>query len=377
MKINIIRIAKEALQGKELIIEEVSEDKVKIWYKSHHVTNLKPFVFSKFIELDQEFVEGIGLYFGDGKLSTKYIRHTDYSTIDEDIGKFILDFFRKRLGINLGHVTLQLSYSNQATEEIKEKWSKILNVPKDKFKIRKNGDNRKDCLHIHINNVVFGRIFRKILEECLTPIKDVPELRRAFLCGHFAADGGVETRKNKKSIQINYLNFAYHKTNEIWLRDFIIGCLKAEGIDCIKIKESKNKQTACIRVGLWKNFVTCWKINLFERCMRKKELFLHIIRTANFYLKLNRRFQKKLFTINMTQREMTKVINCKSEGETCETIHGKHLLRVEQINNLLKFNGFNWNDVINNSDAMRFGQVGYTPINFEFINFVLKEKGLV
>lgn len=376
MKLNIEKIAEEVFQDKELIIENLKDDKVKIWYKAPHVTNLKPFIFPRFIKLDEEFVEGVGLYFGDGKLSTKYIRHTDYSTIDEDIGKFILDFFRK-LGIRVEHLTLQLSYSNQVIEEIKYKWSKILSVQKNKSKIRKHSNSRKDCLHIHINNIVFGKIFRKILEECLNQTKNVSKLRKAFLRGHFAADGGIETRKNKKSIQINYLTFAYHKTNEVWLRDFIIEYLKAEGIDCIKIKESKNTQTACIRVGLWKNFVVCSEISLFERCIRKKELFLNIVRNSNFYLKLNEKFHKKLFALNISQKEIAKIINCKSDGETCDIIHGKHLLRVEQINNILKFNGFNWNDVISNLDGMRFGQVGYIPINFDFVNFILKEKKLV
>jgi hypothetical protein len=376
MKIDLINVAKEVFKDKELIIENLPNNKVKIRYKAPHVTNLKPFVFPEFIELDEEFVEAIGLYVGDGKLSPNYTRHIDFSTTDEDIGKFVLEFFI-RLGVKSENMTLQLSYSDGDLEKIKEKWSKILDTPKDKFKTRKHGNNRKDCLHIHINNVIFGKIFRKILYKSLEIIKNHSELRKAFLRGHFAADGGIETRKNRKSIQVSYVTFAYHKSNEVWLRDFIVDCLKREGINCIKIKETKNKQTACIRVGRWENFIIFWKMRLFDRCLRKKELFFNTIRNSNFYLVLNKEFQEELFQLSITQKEIAKIICCNSEGDTCDIIHGKHSLRIEQINNLLKFNGFNWKDVIYNSTSMRFGNVGYVPVDTDFINFILVVRNLV
>ncbi len=62
MQFDVSEMAREVFKDKELIIEELSDDRVQIHYKAHNVTNLKPIILPKFIELDEEFAEGIGLY---------------------------------------------------------------------------------------------------------------------------------------------------------------------------------------------------------------------------------------------------------------------------------------------------------------------------
>ncbi len=133
-----------------------------------------------------------------------------------------------------------------------------------------------------------------------------------------------------------------------------------------------------LRVTLWRDFVKLWKIRLFDRCLRKKSLFLDVIKSFNFYFELNQDFRKFLFpSLKMTQKNISKLINCSSEGETCDIIHGKHLLRIEQIKNILNLTGMNWSQIVNNSLCCRIGNIGYIPLDSDFVSFVLKEKGLV
>jgi hypothetical protein len=379
MKLKLNLIAKKAFKNKELVIENLTEKKIKIWYKASHATTLKPFILTKEIEINQKLAEGIGLYCGDGNLNSKSLRHITFTSTDHDIGKFMFNFFTKTFGISFKDITLLIyCFYNQNSEVVKNKWSKIIEVPKNKFKILVQHKKKKDYLEIRINSIIFGKIFRELAYFLFPLILRNSSLRQAFLRGYFAADGSIERRKNKNYFQISHINFAYHKSKETWLRDFIVKCLRAEGIKDIKLKLSKNKQTASIRVCKWKNFILCWKMKLFERCERKKKIFMRIVKKMPIYLKLKRKFREKFFnSLNIKQKDIKQIINCHSDGEISEILSGKHLLLLERIRRLLKFNNLSWRDVIDNSKTMRIGQVGYVDVSPEFLYFALRIKKLI
>lgn len=377
VKIDVAELAKEVFRDKELSIEELPEDNVKIWYKAPFVTNLKPIILPKNIELDDVFIEAVGLYIADGKTTLNDTRHIEFASIDTDIAKCMLDFFIHRLNVDTKDIYIRIRHSNGNEELLRDKWSKALSVPKSSIAVKIYGKNKTDCCHIQISSRLLRTILGKLLQISLCQILNSEGLIKAFLKGHFAADGGIETRLNKHNLQINHIIFAYHKSKEVWLRDFILVCLEKLGITKVSIKNVKNKETACIRVTLWEYIVKFWEIGLFDLCERKKDIFLKAMDKSSFYLKLSREFHDKLFSLNKTQREVAKIINCKSEGETCDTIHGRHLLKLEQINNLLKFTNFTWEDILENATSLRVGQRGYLHPNRCFINFVLSKRNLV
>jgi hypothetical protein len=100
MKLKLNSIAKKAFKNKELVIENLTEKKIKIWYKASHATTLKPFILTKEVEINQKLAEGIGLYCGDGNLNSKSLRHITFTSTDHDIGKFMFNFFTKTFGIS-------------------------------------------------------------------------------------------------------------------------------------------------------------------------------------------------------------------------------------------------------------------------------------
>lgn len=376
---DIIKIAKEALKDKSLIFETLKDNKVKIFYKGPNVTTLKPCILLNTIKLDKQLGELIGLYLGDGNFLSKDNRHTIYTSIDKDIIEAVIHHFISVFGLTKGSMHIYGSYSQGDKDIIIKKWSKELNFPIQQIKFRKrNGKNRKEAIELHITSPIFREIFHKIIKSSLDEIKKDTSLRRAFLRGFFAADGGIETRKNKSFRQISHIIFAYHKTKEIWLRDFIIECMSLEGISKFTVRRLKGKETACIRITLWEYIVKFWEMNLFDLCQRKKNVFLNAIEGSIFYLQLNDDFHKNFFkALDKTQEQIAKIIKCNSLGETCDIIHGKHLLNLKRIKFLLEHNGLEWRDVIKSSNAIRIGQRGYLPTNSNFLEFVLNKKRLI
>jgi len=193
-KIDTKKVVLQALKDKKIEIEG-RKNKIKIFYKNSHVTNLSQIILPSKIELDEKFIEGIGLYCGDGDVNSKCQKHITFSTVDEDIGKFEFNFFKNYFDFSPEKIKLQIYSSIQNKDVSLYKWSKILNLPTTKFKISVSEKNKQGCLQIHINSIIFGKFFRKLIKSLLKNILTDPKLRKAFLRGFFAADGSIETRK--------------------------------------------------------------------------------------------------------------------------------------------------------------------------------------
>ncbi len=327
--------------------------------------------------MDEQFAEALGLYVADGKTTVNDMRHLEFSSIDPDIAKFMLDFFTSRMNVPIWDIYIRIRHSKLNEDELKEKWAKALKTQKEKIVVKRYGKNKTDCCEIYINSKSLGVIFEKLITISLDEIQKSPELSRAFLRGHFAADGGFERRRNKNFSQIQYVIFAYHKTKEIWLRDYIINLLKLSGINYIKIRELQDKETAYIRISFWKNFEKIWKMNLFSRSIRKTNTFMNSLKHSSIYLKLDENFHDKLFSsLKMTQKEIAKIIQCKSDGEMSDTIHRKHLLRLEQIDKIIKKTNFSWKDIKNNTSKLRIGPT-YFVNEGRLFDFIVNERKLI
>ena len=87
MKINIIKLV-----PKNWLIKDLG-DKIEVTYKSKRGNyNRKAFVFPKEICMNEKFMEGIGLYLGDGDLNRKEKGHLGYCSKDKDIAKYAFSF---------------------------------------------------------------------------------------------------------------------------------------------------------------------------------------------------------------------------------------------------------------------------------------------
>jgi hypothetical protein len=77
-------------------------------------------------------------------------------------------------------------------------------------------------------------------------------------------------------LSIGEITFNYNKFKENWLKEYIIECLKLEGISCIKNYISS--KDAYLRITNRRNYLIFWKIGLFDRCKRKKDMFLEVLK---------------------------------------------------------------------------------------------------
>jgi len=373
MELDIIEIAKETFKDKELILEELPNNKVKIWYKNERMyrsiggTDPRPFVLSKSMELDEGFAEAIGLYLGDGKTTKNDMRHLDFASKDYDIVIFMLNFFTKKFLVNLHNMTITVKHKTGDKNSILEKWSKLLKIPKSKFKISYVSRNRYDTVSIQINSAVLRKMFDEIVHISLPIIKENKLLRIAFLKGYFAAEGTVGYNENEN--YLNYIGFSYNPKTEKWLRNYCISCLNKENIQSV-FRERKGNRSDIIISG-WRNYWKLLSIKIFDGCERKKKRFFEIFLSRNIYCNLNEEFRQLLFnSLDMSQREIAKIINS-HQGNVCRTIKGKHLLNVNQIKTLIGYTNLSIGNFIENTKAVRVGN-GKNILDRNFIETVFK-----
>ncbi|MBI1979114.1 MAG: LAGLIDADG family homing endonuclease [Candidatus Aenigmarchaeota archaeon] len=358
MKLDTVEIAKEAFKDKDkLIIDELPEDKVKIWYKNKRMyrkiggTDPRPFILPMSINLDEEFAEAVGLYLGDGKTTENDAQHLEFSNKDPDIIIFMLDFFIYRFLVSLDRMTISIKYRHGSEIKILEKWSSVLKIPEDKFKISYQSRNRHDTVSIQINSAILRKMFIKIISESLQIIKSDKLLRRGFLRGYFAAEGNIGFKG--KDNYLEYIGFSYNASKETYLREFCISCLNLEGIEA-RYKEDENE--GLIYINKWKNYYKLWLIKMFDRCERKKIAFQKILFTREIYCDLNDGFRIKLLTSGLTQDKVAKMIDS-WQSNICRTIEGKHLLRLYQIKTLSEYHKISNEEMFNNIIKIRIGNM--------------------
>jgi len=374
MKIDLEEIAKDVFKDKELFIENLPDDRIKVWYRNKRTyrsiggSDPKPFILPKSIELNEEFVEVVGLYLGDGKTTKKDTQHLDFSSKDHDIISFMLKFFISKFLVGLTNMTITIKHKIGNKEEILEKWSELLNIPKLKFKIFHVSRNKYDTVSIQINSTIFRKIFDEIIHKSVKSIKSHSNLRRGFLRGYFAAEGTVGYNENEN--YLNYIGFSYNPKTEKWLRDYCMLCLKKENIQSV-FRERKGNRSEII-ISRWGNYWKLWSIKIFDKCERKKKKFLEIFLSRDIYCNLNEGFRQLLFSsLNMSQRDIAKIINS-YQGNVCRTVKGKHLLSMNQIKNLLPYTNLSTRDFFINTKSVRIGNGKNQIIDRNLIETVFK-----
>ena len=88
--INICRLVPEEWQ-----VTELENNLIRVSY-SHKGSGLQPksFTLRKILIFDDDFITGIAMYLGDGKLS-RDLNHLDFCSIDKDMVLFMINFFER------------------------------------------------------------------------------------------------------------------------------------------------------------------------------------------------------------------------------------------------------------------------------------------
>lgn len=283
-----LKIELTELLPKEFKIQDIDENFFRAYNKRKGSgSNPKSFIFPKMIGIDQELVEAIAMYIGDGKLSDdKY--HLDFTSKDSDMVKFMFCFFTKRLNLNLDDIRYTVTYKNLCEYSI-EKWAVYMSIPKNYINLKQSDRHGYECFGMQIGGrilrAVFGKMVNKILELDFT---DNETLRRAFLRGLFAAEGGIGIVKKENYIAYMAYHLSYKKEKK--LANFVQRLLKLESISSKQITR-KNKGERYIQITNWQNYWRMHKIGVFDLSQRKKKKFLDHVENMNFYCKISNKLR--------------------------------------------------------------------------------------
>lgn len=353
MKFDLSVLARKTFHDKNLVLENLPHDKLKIFYIRKKLPNsrLKQFVMPKFLELDECFAELVGLYLGDGKNTQNDSSHVEITSIDLDIIKFVLNAFLIKFNISYKDFYIQIRYNHGQKTSLVNNISKLLRINNSQIRIMRDTRTKNASVKLQLGGTIFCKIFKELLKMSLDKIRVGQSLRRAFLRGYFAAEGTVGYNNNEN--YLNYVGFAYNPKNEPWLRDYCILCLAKEGI--FSSFKERNGNRAEIIISGWPNYWKLWKIKIFDRCERKKNKFLRILISRDVYCDLDKSFRQRLFSsLEMSQDQIADTIHS-HQGNVSKTIKGIHLLNKNQIKTLLHYTNITMTDFIQNTKAIRIG----------------------
>ncbi len=157
----------------------------------------------KEIEVDEEFCECFGLYYGDGQNKTG-TNEFAFSNTDFNLTKKIIEWFVKYLCVDKSDFKLYIYLPRDLTaQNIENNIAKKLYIPVSCVKnIYVNEKSTKVCLLLMVKNAPMKYLFEKISEDLENIIKYDKSLIAAFIRGYLAAEGNVYTPRTQKICKI-------------------------------------------------------------------------------------------------------------------------------------------------------------------------------
>tara|TARA_Y100000310_G_scaffold138289_2_gene137261 strand:+ start:58099 stop:59340 length:1242 start_codon:yes stop_codon:yes gene_type:complete len=167
-------------------------NKVKIGSNSYWVELLK------YIKIDQEFVEGVGYYIGDGRMKTDRglsTRNTNVETLNFFI-KWLKKYFSALKTEIRVEVLLPRTIFDTAAE--KNKWSKLLNLSITSVKTKhKHEEWHKEMVEVGY----FRKITKRLLDKLIPIVKkrclNQKDLAMAYIKGIMIAEGCVKHNEKR------------------------------------------------------------------------------------------------------------------------------------------------------------------------------------
>ncbi|MBI4146592.1 hypothetical protein HY489_04610 [Candidatus Woesearchaeota archaeon] len=309
------------------VVQEVGSF-VLLWFRAKRGNhNRKSFVFPKEITIDDTFAEAIGMYIGDGDMHRKEKSHLSYVSKDVDIATFVLNFLRQKLLIRNEDVTLSVHHGTIRPDI--PMLARSLRYEPYRIKARFFERNRYPSVHIQVNGKIFRLVFERIVDCFLkSDFLSSDGLRRGFLRGLFAAEGGIAVMY--KEMYINQITFTLSSKE-----DYFVSFLR-KGLDLenISFKTVMRKNFIETIIQNWRNYLKCWQIGLFDRCARKKEKFLSIAKQCKVSAFLSKGDLQKL-SARFTQQEIAEIIGS-HQGNVCRTLQGKFLFQLDHVRKFQK-----------------------------------------
>lgn len=250
-----------------------------------------PLTVSRYIELNENFGEMLGLYFGDG--TKKYSRCIELCNSCPELIKLWLNHLLY-FGIKIENLSFGVKVSENVKlkykiteEEIKEYWRRSLNIPIEmkisigwvKTKGRPSTYLQKygTCI-IRYFNITFSVFYNSLIKNIPQFLEISEQFRIGFIRGVIASDGNINIKKNSS---LNMVRIAGDKKQRQFISAILLKFLN------IQSKEDKNNQIYFSNV---------------KNLRKIKELNLHILHPAK-KRKFEKGYRQLLFNINKKYNE--------------------------------------------------------------------------
>jgi len=198
MKIDLNEyLPKELDRGRTIVINEVENNKIEAYVKKRPGKaghDSKKVTIKRFVELDELFFEGLGLWQGEGgKDKGIYFGNTCVELL-----LHFLRFIEEKLGISRKKfkVTLNVPVLNRHQDEIKKEWSKRLGIAFENFtNVCIDPRINEEYAQMYFNSIVLSELMNNLHIKLQNLILNQKEFAIAYMKGIIAAEAQVALKK--------------------------------------------------------------------------------------------------------------------------------------------------------------------------------------
>ena len=229
-------------------------------------------------------------------------------------------------------------------------WLKtIFDLQENQISVRRSRRFAKPNIEIMVESTLFAKIWKVILEEAIPLIVNDPALRRSFLQGAFAADGGISWDNSRPKKVLQKVSFSYNAKTEKEFRDILIECLRREDIP-IRVKETGLDGRIFVRgyVG----YATLYDLGVFDLHKERLQKFREAIKLVDIFVHLDSSAMKKLFS-SEPQRKIAALVGSYQQNIS-KILQGKRGMRVEWVIKFCLAKGLSFTDVIPHVKGISF-----------------------
>jgi hypothetical protein len=192
--------------GKKIIHRDLPNNRIEIYIKkapgkAGH--DSKKFILNRFIELDNLFLSGLGLWDGEGgKEKGLY-----FGNSCPEVLLHFLNFVEQKLGLlrNEFRVTVNSQNLNASEELINKRWSKNLGIPLENFThVCYDSRMNEEYAQIYVNGIVLSELMKNLHEKLESIILSNEEFIISYLRGVFAAEGSVILKPSGVIFKIDF-----------------------------------------------------------------------------------------------------------------------------------------------------------------------------
>lgn len=190
----------------------------------------KKITINRFMLLDDLFLEGLGLWVGEGgKNKGLYFGNTS----PELLLRF-LRFIEEKVGLNREMFKVTVN-SPQHKADLKARWSGILQIPDENFThVCLDARINHEYAQVYLNSIILAELMKNMREKLGQMILSTKEYAVPFLRGMFAAEGQVALRK-PSSFHVTF------SSTDLELVSFLKQCLDLVDISSGKYMQNGRK----------------------------------------------------------------------------------------------------------------------------------------